>query len=57
MFFVVRSNNSFNFPLGLTKFIVIVIVIWTHESTAHTGRNGSLWPYSGKATGFPAKGL
>ena len=24
MFFVVRSNNSFNFPLGLIKYIVIV---------------------------------
>ena len=26
MFFVVRSNDSFNFPLGLIKYIVIVIV-------------------------------
>ena len=25
MFFVVRSNDSFNFPLGLIKYIVIVI--------------------------------
>ena len=24
MFFVVRSNDSFNFPLGLIKYIVIV---------------------------------
>ena len=24
MFFVVRSNDSFNFPLGLMKYIVIV---------------------------------
>ena len=27
MFFAVRSNDSFNFPLGLIKYIVIVIVI------------------------------
>ena len=25
MFFVVRSNDSFNFPLGLIKYIVIVM--------------------------------
>ena len=25
MFFVVRSNDSFNFPLGLIKYIVIVL--------------------------------
>ena len=24
MFFVVRSNDSFNFPLGLIKYIVII---------------------------------
>ena len=27
MFFVVRSNDSFNFLLGLIKYIAIVIVI------------------------------
>ena len=27
MFFVARSNDSFNFPLGLIKHIVTVIVI------------------------------
>ena len=27
MFFVVRSNDSFNFPLGWIKYIVIVVVI------------------------------
>ena len=27
MFFVVRSNESFNFPLGLIKYIVIVRVL------------------------------
>ena len=27
MFFVVRSNDSFNFPLGSIKYIVIVIVV------------------------------
>ena len=25
MFFVVRSNDNFNFPLGLIKYIVIVV--------------------------------
>ena len=28
VFFVVRSNDSFNFPLGLIKYIIIVIVSW-----------------------------
>ena len=32
MFFVVRSNDSFNFPLWLIKYIVIVIVIVLLES-------------------------
>ena len=27
MFFVVRSNDSFNFPLGLIKYIVIVVIV------------------------------
>ena len=27
MFFVVLSNDSFYFPLGLIKYIVIVVVI------------------------------
>ena len=27
MFFVVRSNDSFNFPLGLIKCIVIVVIV------------------------------
>ena len=36
MFFAVRSNDSFNFPLGLIKYIVIVIcvhdlVIWRSQ--------------------------
>ena len=26
MFFVLRSNDSFNFPLGLIKYTVIVIL-------------------------------
>ena len=26
MFFVVRSNDSFNFPLGLIRYIVIVVI-------------------------------
>ena len=33
MFFVVRLNNSFNFPLGLIKYIVIVCVwVYMHVS-------------------------
>ena len=31
MFFVVRSNDSFNFPLGLVKYIVIVVVLLESE--------------------------
>ena len=27
MFFVVRSNDSFNFPPGLIKYIVTVVVV------------------------------
>ena len=27
MFFVARSNDSFNFPLGLIKYIVIVTFV------------------------------
>ena len=27
MFFVVRWNDSFNFPLGLIKYIVIVVIV------------------------------
>ena len=27
MFFVVRSNNSFNFSLGLIKYTVVVVVV------------------------------
>ena len=37
MFFVVRSNDSFNFPLGLIKYIVIVIVSWG-GNTVRRGR-------------------
>ena len=31
MFFVVRSNDSFNFPLGLIEYIIIVIVTYPAE--------------------------
>ena len=27
MFFVVRSNDSFNFPLGLIKYMVIFVIV------------------------------
>ena len=33
MFFVVRSNDSFNFPLGWIKFIVIVAVVIVAEGS------------------------
>ena len=37
MFFVVRSNDSFNFPLGLIKYIVIVIYLFnTYSNTVRT---------------------
>ena len=36
MFFVVRSNDSFNFPLGLIKYIVIVK--WERERDRHRMR-------------------
>ena len=32
MFFVVRSNDSFNYPLGWIKYVVIVIVPASHPS-------------------------
>ena len=31
MFFVMRSDDSFNFPLGRIKYIVIVITILVDE--------------------------
>ena len=34
MFFVVRSNDSFNFPLGLIKYMVIVIVLNPTDKTS-----------------------
>ena len=27
MFFVVRPSDSFNFPLGLIKYIVIIVIL------------------------------
>ena len=38
MFFVVRSNDSFNFPLGLIKYIVIIMIIarYVTEKGEHT---------------------
>ena len=37
MFFVVRSNDSFNFPLGLIKYIVIVVIVINVLSCTPTG--------------------
>ena len=39
MFFVVRSNDSFNFPLGLTKYIVTVIVVVKSVLQCDEGNN------------------
>ena len=36
MFFVVRSNDSFNFPLGLIKCTVIVIDIKIQLQTSYS---------------------
>ena len=38
MFFVVRSHDSFNFPLGLIKYIVIIMIIarYLTEKGEHT---------------------
>ena len=41
MFFVVRSNDSFNFPLGLTKYIVIVLVLCTFCSAGNPSSVGT----------------
>ena len=35
MFFVVRSNDSFNFPLGLIKYIVKVYCYYCYYLTSH----------------------
>ena len=44
MFFVVRSNDSFNFPLGLIKYIVVVIAVRFEDyfatSSGRTTRKG-----------------
>ena len=32
MFFVVRSNYSFNFSLGLIKYIVVVVIVIVRPS-------------------------
>ena len=36
MFFIVRSNDSFNFPLGWIKYIVIVVTNAIWQQAAHT---------------------
>ena len=41
MFFVVRSNDIFNFPLGLIKYIVIVVIV-TCEVRSIISRSPSL---------------
>ena len=57
MFFVVRSNDRFNFPLGRIKYIVIVILIEV-LSRAHAKWGKSLNDFQfGIFTGrFPGDG-
>ena len=43
MFFVVRSNDSFNFPLGWIKYIVIVVTIFSVQALSSLY---SLWVYN-----------
>ena len=40
MFFVVRSNDSFNFPLGLIKYIVTVVVVTYKRISKRQGHHG-----------------
>ena len=37
MFFVVRSNDSFNFPLRLIKYFVLIVIVIVQEML-DTGR-------------------
>ena len=37
MFFIVQSNDSFNFPLGLIKYIVIVITVYNFSASFNEG--------------------
>ena len=37
MFSIVRSNNSFNFPLGLIKYIVVVVIVYINIRHKLTG--------------------
>ena len=46
MFFVVRSNDSLNFPLGLIKYIVIVIVIPNKERLSGLVKHRDYPPHS-----------
>ena len=39
MFFVVQSNDGFNFPLGLIKYIVTVIFETAVEQTVNAMSN------------------
>ena len=61
MFFVVRSNNSFYFPLGFIKYIVIVILLTAvivaflkrctrYANTTNRGGGGGLEEKTNKKT-------
>ena len=39
MFFVVHSNNSFNFPVGLIKYIVAVVIIVINECSRQVSKS------------------
>ena len=63
MFFVVRSNDSFNFPLGLIKYIVIVYCTGkpqydrTAVGTAAPHRYTRLFPYVEAESAERKKGI
>ena len=40
IFFVLRSNDSFNFPLGLIQYIVIVVIVLSKETSTMNARIG-----------------
>ena len=46
MFFIVRSNDSFNVPLGWIKYIVIVTCI-TGDGLVNEKKNDKVWRRDG----------
>ena len=48
MFFVVRSNGSFNFPLGLIKYIVVVIFAGSQLAKLKSLKRKNIIPPTGR---------